>query len=71
MQASIALPMMLLTGCAGGISSLPPLVEYSKDFQLKAAVELESIKITHPYVSILTVDYGKLRDQIRAGNNIR
>lgn len=68
---SIALPMTLLTGCGGGISSLPPLVKYSKDFQDKASAELNSIKISHPHISVMTVDYGKLRDQIRAGRKIR
>lgn len=62
---------MLLTGCAGGTSKLPPLVQYDKEFQLKAAAELEDIELTHPHVVTLTIDYGKLRDQVRAGEKIK
>ncbi len=65
--------MMLLTGCAGGISSnaLPPLVKYDDEFQAKAAEEIDSLGDGFPHVKILIVDYGKVRDQIRAGEQIQ
>ena len=71
LPAKIALLTMLLTGCAGGTSSLPPLVMYDKDFQQRAAAELEDIKLTHPHLSKMIVDLGKKRDQIRAGEKIK
>ncbi len=67
--ASAVLLTTLLIGCATGSSSYsgPALVEYSKEFQARAAVELESIKTAKPHVTELVIDYGTLRDQVRAG----
>ena len=71
--ASIALLTMLLIGCAKGTFSGtgPPLVQYSPQFQHNAISELKQIEHSHPHVTQFVVDYGKLRDQIRAGRKVK
>lgn len=56
-----------LTSCATGSSSVvvcPMIVEYSEEFQGKAADDLAKIPVESPIWSLIQ-DYGKLREQIR------
>jgi hypothetical protein len=70
---STVLTTTLLAGCATGLSEplpvlrpvCPPLVQYDRDFQKRAAEELSKL----PPASALAVfmnDYVKLRDACRA-----
>ena len=70
--------MALSTSCARVVSDpvLPPLQPYSPDVQALAADELESLGLPCPpdivipgcsAVARLVIDYGTLRDRIRAG----
>ena len=61
---SIGLLTIALSACRTGASSIP-LVEYSKEFQQKAARELPK---AGPHVQIMINDYGKTRDAIRSQN---
>lgn len=65
---SIALGML---SCSYVIPRPAPasiLIDYSPEFQSKAAQELGAIKGTAPNISQMIVDYGKLRAAIRAGS---
>jgi hypothetical protein len=65
---SIAVSMMLLTGCAAVHSSgVPPLVSYPKEFQARAAKALQKLDPEgRDTIGVLVKDYGQLRDAIRA-----
>ena len=60
-----------LTGCAtagfeaGGASVCPPVVEYSREFQAKAAEELALLSDESAVVEMMG-DYAVMRDQARA-----
>lgn len=45
--------------------TLPPLVQYSPEFQKAAADELSTIQTKAPHVAQLVTDYGKLRCAIK------
>lgn len=62
---SIASLPMLLGGCVRAtFKACPPLVTYSKQFQARAADELDALK-PGARIGTMIVDYGKLRDACR------
>jgi hypothetical protein len=60
-----------LTGCAtagfetGGVAACPPVVEYSREFQTRAADELARLPDGSIVVEMMG-DYAVMRDQARA-----
>lgn len=68
----LGLGMMLLTGCTEVRSSVvpvcPSLVEYSTERQRQAEQELRALPRS-AVVPGMMADYGRLRDQVRAGCN--
>ena len=69
--AALAIATSLLTGCAAGGSDptiatvCPPVVEYSREFQRRAAEELASLPHGSAIGEMLS-DYAVMRDQARA-----
>ena len=69
--AALAIATSLLSGCAtvgsepGGISACPPVVEYSREFQARAAAELLLLP-EHSVLAEMMSDYVVLREQARA-----
>jgi hypothetical protein len=69
--AVLATVTSLLTGCAtvgsepGGISACPPVVEYSRDLQARAANELLLLPERSVLADMMS-DYVVLREQARA-----
>lgn len=67
----LGLVTILLSGCATGSSSggrlgpCPPVVEYSREFQARAAEELESLPERSAVAEMLS-DYAVMRGQARA-----
>jgi hypothetical protein len=63
--------MISLTGCAtagfeaNGVATCPPVVEYSREFQAKAAEELALLSDESAVVEMMG-DYAVMRDQARA-----
>jgi len=63
--------MSLLSGCATGgsearaVAMCPPVVEYSREFQARAAEELGLLPEGSAIVEMLA-DYSVMRDQVRA-----
>jgi hypothetical protein len=61
----------VLAACAMGVSRpliqpvCPRLVDYSRAVQARAAEELKNLPAQSP-LAVMLVDYGKLRDQVRA-----
>jgi hypothetical protein len=61
----------LLTGCAtagfesGGVAACPPVVEYSREFQVRAAEEMERLPDGSAVVEMMS-DYSVMREQARA-----
>ena len=61
-----------LTGCAtadfetGGVGACPPVVEYSREFQARAAEELARLPDGSAVVEMMG-DYAVLREQVRVG----
>ena len=59
-----------LTGCAtagfepGGVAVCPPVVEYSREFQVRAAEELALLPERSAVVGMLA-DYAVMREQVR------
>ncbi len=54
-----------LSDCTQTVSGCPPLVAYSRDFQLAAKAEFDRLK-PDSRVAVLITDYGKMRDACRA-----
>jgi hypothetical protein len=60
-----------LTGCVtagfetGGVAACPPAVEYSREFQARAAEELALLPSGSAVVQMMS-DYAVMRDQARA-----
>ena len=69
--AVLAIAGSLLTACATGGSELrvvpvcPPVVEYSREFQARAAHELDLLPESSAIAEMLS-DYAVMRDQARA-----
>ena len=67
----LAIATSWLTGCAtanfetGGLGACPPVVEYSRDFQARAAEELAVLPDGSAAVQMMG-DYAVMRDQARA-----
>lgn len=60
------LPLVLLLGaCTATVSSCPPVVPYSKEFQMRAQAQLATIDPASP-VAQMIVDYGQERAALRA-----
>lgn len=68
--AALVIATSLLSGCATGVSNLgglracPPVVEYSREFQARAAVELDLLPEGSAVAEMLS-DYAVMRDQSR------
>ena len=68
--AALAIAASLLAGCAtggseGGVSAAcPPVVEYSAEFQERAAAEVEVLPADSSLSEMLS-DYAVMRDQAR------
>lgn len=71
--AALAIATSLLSGCAtvgsetGGFGTCAPVVEYSREFQARAAEELASLPHGSAIAEMLS-DYAVMRDQARAFN---
>lgn len=69
--AALAIATISLTGCATVASEprmatvCPPVVEYSREFQARAADELDLLPEGSAIAEMLA-DYGVMRDQARA-----
>jgi len=69
--AVLAITTSLLTGCAtvgldgGEFGACPPVVEYSRKFQARAAEELALLPERSAVAEMLS-DYAVMRDQARA-----
>ena len=67
----LAVATSWLTGCvtagfdANGVAACPPVVEYSREFQARAAEELNSLTDGSAIAEMLS-DYTVMRDQARA-----
>ncbi len=69
--AALAIASSLLSGCAAGGSEprigtvCPPVIEYSREFQARAADELNLLPEESAIAEMLA-DYSVLRDQARS-----
>ncbi len=69
--AVLAIVTSWLTGCttegfeANGLAACPPVVEYTPEFQARAAEELTSLPDGSAIAEMLS-DYAVMRDQARA-----
>ena len=69
--AALAIATSLLSGCAtgasdvGGLEAIPPVVEYSRDFQARAADELNLLPEASAIAEMIA-DYSVMRDQARS-----
>lgn len=69
--AVLAIATSLLSGCAaagfeaGRVSACPPVVEYSREFQARAAEELTSLPDGSAIAEMLA-DYSVMQEQARA-----
>ena len=50
---------------AGGVAACPPVVEYSREFQARAAEELAMLP-EGSIIAEMLADYGVMREQARA-----
>ena len=72
-RVALVLATILLSGCATGASDLtglgvcPPVVEYSREFQARAAEELAMLPDGSAVVEMMS-DYAVLREQVRGCN---
>lgn len=68
---ALGIATISLTGCATGVSELrtvticPPVVEYDREFQARAAGELDLLPEKSAIAEMLS-DYAVMRDQARA-----
>jgi hypothetical protein len=68
--AVLVIATSLLTGCAtegfeaGGVAACPPVVEYSREFQARAAEELANLPDGSAIAGMLN-DYAVMREQAR------
>ena len=68
--AVLAIAMSWLTGCAtagfeaGGVAACPPVMEYSREFQTRAAEELVTLLEGSAIAEMLS-DYAVMRQQAR------
>ena len=70
LRAALVLATILLSGCAavgsdgGGLGACPPVVEYSRQFQARAADELALLTEKSATAELLS-DYAVMREQVR------
>ena len=70
-RVALGLVTIWLSGCATGgfdggeLGACPPVVQYSKEFQTRAAEEMALLPENSAAVEMLS-DYAVLRDQMRA-----
>lgn len=70
-RVALALATTWLSGCATGVSEVgslgacPPVVEYSPEFQARAAEELALLPEDSAIVGMIS-DYAVMREQVRA-----
>ena len=70
--AALAIVTSLLSGCAtvgsegGALGACPPVAEYSRDFQTRAAEELALLPEGSAIAEMLA-DYAVMREQARSG----
>ena len=71
--ALMAVLSSALCACAKrpGVTALPPLVTYSKQFQVDLKSELPQVRSCCPRTNTVVKDYSKLRDMIRKGNEVQ
>lgn len=68
--AALAIATSLLSGCAtvrsedGRLATCPPVVEYGREFQARAAEELALLPEGSAVV-VMLADYAVMRDQVR------
>ena len=73
--AVLVIATIWLTGCAtagsdtGGVAACPPVVEYSREFQARAAEELALLPERSAVVEMMA-DYAVLREQVRACEHV-
>lgn len=63
-----------LYGCVtaqGQVSALPPLKQYSKQWQAGLKQELPTVRQCCPRANEAIKDYSTLRDQLRAGQRVQ
>lgn len=69
--AALAIATISLTGCAtvrsedGRLATCPPVVEYGREFQARAAEELALLPEGSAVAEMLS-DYAVMREQVRA-----
>ena len=67
-RVALALATIWLSGCSmvssdgSGLGACPPVVEYSREFQVRAAVELDLLPEESAIAEML-FDYSVMRDQ--------
>lgn len=64
---------LALAGCAtasGRVSALPPLKQYSKEWQSSLKAEMPKVRACCPKATDAIKDYYTLRKMIRAGNGV-
>jgi len=78
MLISLALGVSLLTGCAERVSDrlvfsayCPPIVEYSQEYNIQLADELDTLPETVINVPEVVADYISLRDKIRGCEKLK
>lgn len=73
LAAALAGIALFAVGCASkpGVTALPPLVNYSREFQKELKAELPTVRKVAPRTAEAIKDYSKLRDMIRAGNAVQ
>ena len=70
-RAALAIATILLSGCAtigsdgGGFGMCPPVVEYSREFQARAAEDLRALPDGSAIGEMLS-DYAVMREQARS-----
>lgn len=68
--AGLAIAMSLLSGCATGgseprvVAVCPPVIEYSREFQARAADELDLLP-KHSAIAEMLSDYAVMQEQAR------
>lgn len=69
----ITISVVLMSGCGTpriNGTALPPVKEYSKEFQAEMKKEMPLVREHAPHVNKFVQDQVKLRDKVRAGHKI-
>lgn len=65
LRIALLTSLLLMSGCAGAISSCPPLKAYSHEFQARLRAEIAEMQEGSATLQAIE-DYEMLRDQVRA-----